>query len=77
MPNMIVFPGGTFESVDGQSKWMQFFNGAGIDKRQLDGLQPEQLKRPFIYDRKHWVHQTGDQKTEAEEIERYLFLYLS
>lgn len=71
LPNMIAFPGGTTETVDGQHKWMQFFNAAGIDKRQLDGLQPQQLKRPFIYGREHWIHKTTDQKSEAEEIERY------
>lgn len=70
MPNMIVFPGGTTEAVDCQSKWTQLFGALGIDKCQLDGLRPEQSQRPFIYDRNHWVHQSGDQKSYVEEIER-------
>lgn len=70
MPNMIVFPGGTSETVDTKHNWMQFFNANGIDKCQLEGLRPEQAQRPFIYDRKHWVHQSSDNAAEVEDIER-------
>lgn len=71
LPNMIVFPGGATDSFDKHSKWLEYFNCLGIEKHQLDGLGVVQSQRPFIYDRNHWVHQSGDHAEGPENLERF------
>lgn len=69
MPNMISFPGGKSESADLQSKWINLFDSAGVDKKQLDLFRPEELLPPLVNGQTHWLHQR--KKDYTEQIERF------